>query len=323
MRDVDTRCDVYSLGVLLYELRTGTAPFDKETLQKSGFDETRRIIREVDPPRPSARISTLRAEMLSTVSDKRKIDPRKLSASLRRELDWIVMRALEKDRNRRYESASAFAADIERSLNDEAAQACPPSIWYQFRKYARRRKGALAATDILGLALLVALGGIAGGVEWVMRDREARQSRLAAQVESILDDVDRLMQEQKWPEALAAANRAEAALESGDGNDVTQRRVRQVLADLKLVLRLEDARSIRAQWVDKSFDNSRADRAYARAFADAGLTIDGVTVEDAAQQLRGHSAILDELSAALTHWRIVRKKANGTNWRHLLSSRTP
>jgi len=160
--DVDTRSDVYSLGVLLYELLTGSTPFDKETLQKSGFDEMRRIIREVDPPRPSARVSTFNAELLSTVSGKRKIDPRKLSQSLRGELDWIVMKALEKDRNRRYESASAFAADVERHLADEPVQARPASAGYRLRKFVRRNRGQVAAAAAL-LSVVIAFSGVLYG----------------------------------------------------------------------------------------------------------------------------------------------------------------
>jgi eukaryotic-like serine/threonine-protein kinase len=162
--DVDTRSDVYSLGVLLYELLTGTTPFDKETLQKSGFDEMRRIIREVDPPRPSARISTLRAEMLTTVSDNRRVDPRKLSQSLRGELDWIVMKALEKDRNRRYESASAFARDVERYLADEPVQACPPSLGYRLRKFVRRNRGPVLAVAVVVLSLIAGIIGTSWGL---------------------------------------------------------------------------------------------------------------------------------------------------------------
>jgi serine/threonine protein kinase len=112
--DVDTRADVYSLGVLLYELLTGTTPFDRETFRTVGLDEVRRIIREVEPPRPSHRISTLDAKAGTTVSAHRGVDHRQLGRQLRGDLDWIVMTALEKDRNRRYESAGAFAADVER-----------------------------------------------------------------------------------------------------------------------------------------------------------------------------------------------------------------
>ncbi len=138
---VDTRSDIYSLGVLLYELLTGATPFDKERLRTVDFDEMRRILREEEPPRPSTRLSTLGAA-LSTVSERRGVDPRKLTQTLTGELDWIVLKALEKDRNRRYETASAFAADVERYLNDEPVEACPPSRRYRLGKFARRHRRA-------------------------------------------------------------------------------------------------------------------------------------------------------------------------------------
>jgi hypothetical protein len=135
--DVDSRSDVYSLGVLLYELLTGTTPFERTQLKQVGLDEMRRIIQEEEPPRPSHRISTLRAEASTTACERRGVDVRRLRQFLQGELDWIVMKALEKDRNRRYESASALAADVQCYLKDEPVAACPPAAGYRLRKFAR------------------------------------------------------------------------------------------------------------------------------------------------------------------------------------------
>jgi tetratricopeptide (TPR) repeat protein len=173
--DIDTRTDVYALGVLLYELLTGTTPFDEERLRTAGFDEMRRIIREEEPPRPSTRISTL-GQAAATVSENRKSDPRRLSQLCRGELDWIVMKALEKDRNRRYESASAFAADVQRYLHDEPVQACPPSAWYRFRKFARRNKAALVIASVVVLAGLLAVTGLIVN-NWLVTREKQRADR--------------------------------------------------------------------------------------------------------------------------------------------------
>jgi len=183
--DIDTRTDIYSLGVLLYELLTGTTPFDQETFRTAAYDQIRRIICEQEPPRPSTRLSTVGAA-LPTVSSNRGSDPRRLSHSLRGELDWIAMRALEKDRRRRYEAASAFAADVQRYLADEPVAACPPSAWYRFGKFARRNQAALSMVTLSTIALVVFLvvnSLLVGQERW----RTAEQRDVALQQRKLAD----------------------------------------------------------------------------------------------------------------------------------------
>src|SRR5439155_11080404 len=162
---IDTRSDIYSLGVLLYELLTGTTPLQRTRLKDAAFLEILRVIREEEPPRPSTRLGT--TEELPSIAARRNVEPRRLSGLVRGELDWIVMKALEKDRNRRYETASGLAADLRRYLDDEPVQAGPPSAAYRFRKFARRNKVALAMATVVAAALGLVGVGLGTGVATV------------------------------------------------------------------------------------------------------------------------------------------------------------
>jgi serine/threonine protein kinase/WD40 repeat protein len=157
-QDIDTRSDIYSLGVLLYELLTDQTPFDTQKLLQAGLDEIRRVIREDEPARPSTRLSAMLAGELTVTARRRQTEPPKLIHLVRGDLDWIVMKALEKDRSRRYETANGLAADLQRHLNNEPVAARPPSEFYRIQKLIRRNKLVFAAASVVVVALILALG---------------------------------------------------------------------------------------------------------------------------------------------------------------------
>jgi len=183
--DIDTRSDVYSLGVLLYELLTGSTPFALDELRRAGLGEMQRMFREVEPPHPSARVSRS-GRTRAAIAAHRRIDPARLPSALRGELDWIAMKCLEKDRSRRYESAGALAAEIERHLKGEVVVAAPPSAVYRIRKFAgKHRRGVAAGVTVL-VALVVALVASLYGLMTAARARreataEAAKTRAALQ----------------------------------------------------------------------------------------------------------------------------------------------
>jgi serine/threonine protein kinase/tetratricopeptide (TPR) repeat protein len=288
--DVDTRSDIYSLGVLLYELLTGATPFDKKQFKEVGYDELRRIIREEEPPKPSTRLST--SETLPAIAAARHMEPGKLTKLVRGELDWIVMKSLEKDRNRRYETASAFAADVQRYLKDEPVEACPPSAWYRLRKFARRNKPAVM-TAVLLLTMLVLSGG--GGL-WLQGQRVARDRDVAGH----LEEAERWERQGNWPQALRAVERAEGRL-AGGGPAALRRRAEQVLERAQFVADLEEIRLKSSATREGNYDHARAAQAYAKAFTSRGWDFQALGAEEIADQIRA-SPIRVQLVAALDDW---------------------
>ena len=310
--DVDTRSDIYSLGVLLYELLTGTTPIERIRLDSVGYDEIRRVIREDDPPRPSARLST--AGHKKAAAEHRSCDPRRLAQSLRGDLDWIVMKTLEKDRTRRYASAAALAEDITRHLENRPIEASAPSLSYRAAKFVVRNRSAVTATGLVAAMLLIAC--VVSVWQAAKATRAQRSSEVARQQAEAVSEF--LVESFRSPNPSADGHsvtvaelldRAVADLPSRfPDNSITKANMLHTIGETYLGLglpykaatTLEQAQTIRLRLLGAKHPATLATESIlARAYAAGGRTQDAIQIAEQVVQSRRAGQTED---AETIHW---------------------
>ena len=327
--DIDTRSDVFSLGVVFYELLTGTTPFDRDSLKNAGADQLRKLICEMETPRPSVRITSIDANKTSQVLQNRTADLRQLRRQLHGELDWIVLKALEKDRSRRYESVNALRCDIERYLQGDVVEARPASIKYRLRKFVRKYRGPVIAASLviacLGLSLVLVV--ILAARE---RDLAKRSLAVAQGINSTLAEVAHLRNlaqsdaknsQVTLEKARSELQRAVALAEAGPSSKDLKEQVRQLQHELELDFQNADLLNIFDEaWIATVNNNpdtlglafEKCIPILSKALETRGLLVGETSIEEAVVVINNFpESIRSHLLVALSEWAETRKKMLG------------